>query len=73
MFPNSAVRLNDDNPEAVAVQEQLGHLNDTSAKEIIDDVVGGVTRLVVRALKTFCSSEAILNRACLVLHNLLLT
>jgi hypothetical protein len=65
--------LNGDSPEAVAMQEQLGNLNDTSEKEIIDDLVGDVTRLVVRALKTFCSSEAILNRACLVLHNLSLT
>ena len=30
-------------------------------------------KLVVDAMQNFCSSEAILNRACLVLHNLSLT
>jgi hypothetical protein len=72
-FPNSAVRLNGGSPEAVAMQEQLGELNDTTEREIIDDLVGDIASLVVRALKNFCSSEAILNRACLVLHNLSLT
>jgi hypothetical protein len=73
LFPNSAVRLNGDSREAVAVQEQPGEVNDTTEKEIIDELVGDIASLVVRALKTFCSSEAILNRACLVLHNLSLT
>lgn len=36
-------------------------------------MVGQITNLVVLAMKNFCSSEAILNRACLVLHNLSLT
>ena len=70
---NSAVRLNDDSPEAVAMQQQLGDVNDTTEKEIIGDLVSDIASLVVRALKNFCSSEAILNRACLVLHNLSLT
>lgn len=53
--------------------EQLGDLNDTTEKEIIDELVGDITSLVVHVMKNFCSSEAILNRACLVLHNLSLT
>jgi hypothetical protein len=39
-------------------------------KEILDELVGEVIGLVVAAMKNFCSSETILNRACLVLHNL---
>lgn len=35
--------------------------------------MGDIVDLVVLAMKNFCSSEAILNRACLVLHNLSLT
>jgi len=53
--------------------EQLGELNETTEKEIIDELVGDVASLVVHVMKNFCSSEAILNRACLVLHNLSLT
>lgn len=45
----------------------------TAEKDIIDGMVGRITKLVVHAMKNFCSSEAILNRACLVLHNLSLT
>ena len=41
--------------------------------EELDEAVGQITNLVVLAMKNFCSSEAILNRACLVLHNLSLT
>jgi len=39
-------------------------------KEILDELVGEVVGLVVSAMKNFSSSETILNRACLVLHNL---
>jgi len=53
--------------------EQLGELNETTEKEIIDELVRDVASLVVRVMKNFCSNEAILNRACLVLHNLSLT
>jgi hypothetical protein len=53
--------------------EQLGELNETSEKDIIDELVGDIASLVVHVMKNFCSSEAILNRACLVLHNLSLT
>ena len=41
-----------------------------SEKEALDGLVGDITALVVSAMKNFCSSETILNRACLVLHNL---
>eukprot|EP00533_Pseudo-nitzschia_delicatissima_P009738 CAMPEP_0116078554 /NCGR_PEP_ID=MMETSP0327-20121206/669_1 /TAXON_ID=44447 /ORGANISM="Pseudo-nitzschia delicatissima, Strain B596" /LENGTH=1243 /DNA_ID=CAMNT_0003569117 /DNA_START=108 /DNA_END=3839 /DNA_ORIENTATION=- len=59
--------------DAGSEPEQLGELNETTEKEIIDELVGDVASLVVRVMKNFCSSEAILNRACLVLHNLSLT
>jgi hypothetical protein len=49
---------------------QLGEVGDTNEKEMIDASVGQISNLVVVAMKNFCSSEAILNRACLVLHNL---
>jgi hypothetical protein len=32
--------------------------------------VGDIVNLVVLAMQYFCSSETILNRACLILHNL---
>jgi hypothetical protein len=53
--------------------EHLGELNETTEKEIIDELVRDIASLVVHVMKNFCSSEAILNRACLVLHNLSLT
>ena len=45
-------------------------MSESSEKEILDESVGQITNLVVVAMKNFCSSEAIMNRACLVLHNL---
>jgi len=66
--------MNDENgSEARALQEQLGEVNDISEREMLDDSVGQISNLVVVAMKNFCSSESILNRACLVLHNLSLT
>jgi hypothetical protein len=44
-----------------------------SGSEILDEMVNQIAHLVVLAMKNFCSNEAILNRACLVLHNLSLT
>ena len=70
---SSAVHLNRDNPEGAPNDDQISGVSDVSEKEIIDESVSEITGLVVRAMKNFCSSEAILNRACLVLHNLSLT
>jgi len=39
-------------------------------KEMLDENVGKIAQLVVLAMKNFCTTKAILNRACLVLHNL---
>jgi hypothetical protein len=39
-------------------------------KGMLDENVGQITHLVVAAMKNFCTTKAILNRACLVLHNL---
>jgi len=47
--------------------------DDLSEKQMLDEMVAQIVNLVVAAMKKFCSSEAILNRACLVLHNLSLT
>jgi len=49
---------------------QLGEAGETTEREMLDASVGQITNLVVVSMKNFCSSEAILNRACLVLHNL---
>jgi hypothetical protein len=38
--------------------------------EVLDHFVSEIVHLVVAAMQNFCSSETILNRACLVLHNL---
>mmetsp|Transcript_21015 Transcript_21015/g.30944 ORF Transcript_21015/g.30944 Transcript_21015/m.30944 type:complete len:318 (+) Transcript_21015:2254-3207(+) len=62
--------LSEDSAEAIAMQEQLGDVNQTTEQEMLDENVGQIANLVVVAMKNFCSSEAILNRACLVLHNL---
>lgn len=52
------------------ILQQLGEVGETSEKEMLDASVSQISNLVVVAMKNFCSSEAILNRACLVLHNL---
>mmetsp|Transcript_28933 Transcript_28933/g.69834 ORF Transcript_28933/g.69834 Transcript_28933/m.69834 type:complete len:481 (-) Transcript_28933:1362-2804(-) len=69
-----SISLNRTNSETVPMTDPLGEANNkTTEKEIIDELVGEIGNLVVRAMTNFCSSEAILNRACLVLHNLSLT
>lgn len=74
---NDGNQNNNDSTDVAASRssepEQLGELNETTEKEIIDELVADVASLVVHVMKNFCSSEAILNRACLVLHNLSLT
>lgn len=62
--------LPEESAEAAAIREQVGGVNETSEKEMLDESVGQITNLVVVSMKNFWSSEAILNRACLVLHNL---
>ena len=69
-----AVRLNAPNQEGdEAIQQEITAVSDESEKEVLDNMVDDIINLVVKAMKNFCSSEAILNRACLVLHNLSLT
>jgi len=67
-----SISLDRSNTEIVTMH-QIGEANETTEKEIIDEFVGEIGNLVVRAMMNFCSNEAILNRACLVLHNLSLT
>jgi hypothetical protein len=47
--------------------------DEESEQDIVNGMVEQIVQLVVTAMKNFCASEAILNRACLVLHNLSLT
>jgi hypothetical protein len=53
------------------MDDDLG--TDTTEKEMLDELVDQIIGLVVLAMKNYCSHEAILNRACLVLHNLSLS
>jgi len=50
--------------------KKLGEAGEISEKEMLNAGVGQIANLVVVGMKNFCSSEAILNRACLVLHNI---
>jgi len=69
-----SVKSNDADSEGTDANSSIqSELSDTSEKEMLDDSVGQIANLVVVAMKNFCSSESILNRACLVLHNLSLT
>ena len=44
--------------------------DELTEKELIDESAPNIVNSVVIAMKNFCASNAILNRACLVLHNL---
>jgi hypothetical protein len=55
------------------IGSQASSDGESSEREMLDESVEQIVGLVVTAMKNFCSSEAILNRACLVLHNLSLT
>ena len=46
---------------------------ESTEREMLEECAEQIVDLVVRAMKNFRSSETILNRACLVLHNLSLT
>ena len=54
-------------------QERNQERDDVNERAILDDMVDQIIDLVVLSIKNFCANEAILNRACLVLHNLSLT
>jgi hypothetical protein len=62
--------LSNNATEAHEIDEQVAGMNQESETEMIDESLEQVTNLVVVAMKNFCSNESILNRACLVLHNL---
>lgn len=53
-----------------SIQESV---DDTNERDVLDEMVHQIIDLVVLSIKNFCANEAILNRACLVLHNLSLT
>lgn len=69
----SAGRLNREDAGPTELTQGINDGTDSSEKEIIDESVMDIATMVVQAMKNFCSSEAILNRACLVLHNLSLS
>merc|ERR1712238_278731 len=50
--------------------QEIGEAGEKSEKEMLDASVGQISNLGVQVMKNFCPSEAILNRASLVLHNL---
>merc|ERR1712161_134335 len=57
--------------EDSSTSDQLNETNNNSDSDVLDDeIVLLIANLVVVSMKNFWSSEAILNRACLVLHNL---
>jgi hypothetical protein len=53
-----------------ASMEPESDSDETTERAMMDETVGDVASLVVKAMKNFCSSANILDRACLVLHNL---
>ena len=53
------------------IQHDLGM--DVTEREMLDEMVDQIVGLVVLSMKNYCANEAILNRACLVLHNLSLS
>ena len=59
---------NNRNPEP-SHRPSLGERR-SSGTESLDNFAGEIVHLVVAAMKYFCASETILNRACLVLHNI---
>jgi len=65
-----STNLPENSQEAADIREQVGDVNDCTEKEMLDEAVVHITNLVVVSMRNFCGSEAILNRACLVLHNL---
>jgi len=50
--------------------EQQQTSTESTERHILDDSVNEVTSLVVAAMEKFCVIKDVLNRACLVLHNL---
>lgn len=51
-------------------KQRLVSAHALTEQDVVDQSVHQIASLVIRAMKNFCSSETILNRACLVLHNL---
>jgi hypothetical protein len=62
--------LPENSSEAQEVNQQVDGVNQNSEIDMLDESVDYITHLVVVAMKRFCTNTAILNRACLVLHNL---
>jgi hypothetical protein len=66
-----SVANNNDNSTVDLVNQDL--CIDGTEREMLDEMVDQIIGLVVVSMKNFCTNEAILNRACLVLHNLSLS
>jgi hypothetical protein len=68
VIPAERIRENPDDDEEI--RSQIADMNEKNENDMLNDGIEQVANLVVVAMRNFCSSEAILNRACLVLHNL---
>ncbi len=66
-------KLPEDSLENNSEQTQENNTSQKNENTMLDESVDFITHLVVVAMKNFCSNAAILNRACLVLHNLSLS
>jgi hypothetical protein len=64
-------------PDSIVVaypdNEESASSSDEELSDRVNFDIDQIVHLVILSMKTFCSNEAILNRACLVLHNLSLT
>jgi hypothetical protein len=67
---NLVIPSRDKSDRSTRLSSNNSRREQSAEKEILDVLVGGIASLVVSAMKVFCSNETILNRACLVLHNL---
>jgi hypothetical protein len=68
VIPSS--NISDNSAESSLARTQQVDMGDQNERELLDESVAQISNLVVLAMRNFCASEAILNRACLVLHNL---
>lgn len=74
VIPSVSLNRPEVNNENIAAPQEQGVIEeDTTETEMLEATVDEIIELVVLAMKNFCSNEAILNRACLVLHNLSLS
>ncbi|KAG7336827.1 hypothetical protein IV203_035422 [Nitzschia inconspicua] len=57
-------------PSKTILQAETADSREQTEKDILDQWTSSITGLVISAMENFCTSSTILNRGCLVLHNL---